>query len=349
MLPNPVLPPQALTCPRCGAPATPAAGAQRCPRCGRSFALHAGALLDPAVRPPAPDPRAGRIKVRWAHDGHVKILDFGLAKAMPYANSGGVAEPTLPLGTAPGVVFGTAGSMAPEQVRGQAVDHRADIFAFGAIFYEMLGGRRAFDGESVIEKAHATLTVEPLALVAAGPLPPALEVIVWRCLEKVPRRALPVGARPRLQPRGAQGAVGAGRRGHGAAAPRPIGAEGLDFSGDPVSPDGQRLVLTRTAGRSVLVDVASGATTPVMGLEQREAPVSFSEDGRSLVIARLKSHEPLRFVRLDPATGRRSPLREIRSPPGGHVRTGMVTRDGRGYVVEYTLMFSDLYVAEGLR
>ncbi|HEY3359984.1 MAG TPA: protein kinase [Polyangia bacterium] len=116
-------------------------------------------------------------------DGRLKILDFGIAKTIAgdVAGDGG----TLPA-TAPGVVFGTAGYMAPEQVRGTAVDHRADVFSFGAILYEMLAGRRAFDGASPIEKAHAILTAEPAALPEGVALPPALEPILWRCLEKAP-------------------------------------------------------------------------------------------------------------------------------------------------------------------
>src|SRR5450432_4886290 len=77
-------------------------------------------------------------------DGRVKILDFGLAKLIePKPQADGVG-PTMSLGTEPGVVMGTAGYMSPEQVRGQPADHRADIFAFGAVLYEMLAGTRAF-------------------------------------------------------------------------------------------------------------------------------------------------------------------------------------------------------------
>jgi hypothetical protein len=85
-----------------------------------------------------------------------------------------------------GTVFGTAGYMSPEQVRGQAVDHRSDIFAFGAVLYEMLAGGRAFPGATPVERGHAILKDEPPAFAAARGVPPAVEWVVWRCLEKEP-------------------------------------------------------------------------------------------------------------------------------------------------------------------
>jgi hypothetical protein len=125
-------------------------------------------------------------------DGRVKILDFGIAKlTRPEEGAAGAstraAAPTAAVDTDPGLVMGTAGYMAPEQVRGLPADHRADIFAFGAILYEMLSGRRAFRGDTSAETMTAILREEPPELSAAGrPLPPALERIVRHCLEKEP-------------------------------------------------------------------------------------------------------------------------------------------------------------------
>ncbi len=121
----------------------------------------------------------------------MKILDFGIAKLTrpdTPAAAARSATPTATIDTDPGLVMGTAGYMAPEQVRGQPTDHRADIFALGAILYEMLSGRRAFHGETSAETMTAILREEPPELSRDGrPLPPALDRIVRHCLEKSPQ------------------------------------------------------------------------------------------------------------------------------------------------------------------
>jgi len=123
-------------------------------------------------------------------DGRVKILDFGLAKLTerePAALAGASAVPTLPPHTVPGLVLGTVGYMAPEQVRGLAADHRADIFAFGVVLYEMLSGGRAFRGDTEADTMTAILKEDPPDLsTSENRIPPALARIVDRCLEKAP-------------------------------------------------------------------------------------------------------------------------------------------------------------------
>jgi serine/threonine protein kinase/tetratricopeptide (TPR) repeat protein len=122
-------------------------------------------------------------------DGRLKILDFGLAKlTQPQASSEHSAL-TLTEGTEAGVVMGTVGYMSPEQVRGQSADHRADIFAFGAILYEMLAGKRAFQKPTSPETMTAILNEDPpgISQVTAN-LPPALQRVVHRCLEKNPEQ-----------------------------------------------------------------------------------------------------------------------------------------------------------------
>ena len=118
-------------------------------------------------------------------DERVKILDFGLAKTVFSHTS---ATTTGMVGaTEPGVVLGTVGYMAPEQVRAQTVDHRADIFSLGTLLYEMLSGRRAFAGDTTADTMTAILKEAPLDLNAAGrAIPLALDRVVARCLEKNP-------------------------------------------------------------------------------------------------------------------------------------------------------------------
>jgi Tol biopolymer transport system component len=120
-------------------------------------------------------------------DGVVKILDFGLAKLIvPEASASQTSMATAGF-TEVGVVLGTAGYMSPEQVRGQVVDHRSDIFSLGAILYEMLSGNRAFEGKTAADTMIAILKEEPAELSASGrSLPSALGRIVERCLEKDP-------------------------------------------------------------------------------------------------------------------------------------------------------------------
>ena len=123
-------------------------------------------------------------------DERIKILDFGLAK-QTRSPAFAPDDPTLsgPEPTQAGVVLGTIGYMSPEQVRGEVTDHRCDIFSFGAIVYEMVSGRRAFQRGSSVETMNAILKEEPAELSPGTPnLNPDLERIIRRCLEKAPER-----------------------------------------------------------------------------------------------------------------------------------------------------------------
>jgi serine/threonine protein kinase/WD40 repeat protein len=119
-------------------------------------------------------------------DGRVKILDFGLAKLKTAPTRINASASTRQShSTTPGVVMGTIGYMSPEQVRGDEVDHRSDIFAFGAILYEMLTGRRAFRGDSALEVMNAILKEEPPEISESKrEVPPAFVHVVRHCLEK---------------------------------------------------------------------------------------------------------------------------------------------------------------------
>jgi non-specific serine/threonine protein kinase len=119
-------------------------------------------------------------------DGHLKILDFGLAKKVETVAPGEqTSAPTASGHTEPGTIMGTMGYMSPEQIRGLPVDHRSDLFSFGAILYEMLSGRRAFKRDTASDTIVAILKEEPPALTQSGHnISPALDHIVKHCLEK---------------------------------------------------------------------------------------------------------------------------------------------------------------------
>jgi eukaryotic-like serine/threonine-protein kinase len=118
--------------------------------------------------------------------GHVKLLDFGLARETTAKREDDSNAPTERRLTEPGTVMGTVGYMSPEQVRGRALDHRTDVFSFGAILYEMLAGRRAFAKPTAAETMTAILNEDPPELPAASGIGSSLELVARRCLEKDP-------------------------------------------------------------------------------------------------------------------------------------------------------------------
>ena len=142
--------------------------------------------------------------VKFTADGTVKVLDFGLAKAL-LGEEGSASDPqvsqspTLTLGTHAGVILGTAAYMAPEQARGKAVDRRADIWAFGVVLFEMLTGRRAFDGDDISITLAAVLKDDLTWSALPADLPPPIRRLLRRCLEKDPKRRLSAIGDARLE------------------------------------------------------------------------------------------------------------------------------------------------------
>ena len=138
------------------------------------------------------DLKPANIKVRA--DGAVKVLDFGLAKALGSETSApaGVNPSLSPTITSPmmmtglGIILGTAAYMSPEQARGRSVDRRTDIWAFGAVLFEMLSGEPAFKGEDVSETLAEIMRVEPAWAKLPSSIPPTLLVFLKRCLQKNP-------------------------------------------------------------------------------------------------------------------------------------------------------------------
>jgi eukaryotic-like serine/threonine-protein kinase len=130
-------------------------------------------------------------------DGQVKVLDFGLAKhdggpGAPAGPGGLSHSPTLTFaGTLAGVILGTASYMAPEQAKGRDADKRCDVWAFGCVLFEMLAGRRAFDGEDITEVIAAIMRAEPDWGALPADTPPHVRAIVKRCLEKDRKARIP--------------------------------------------------------------------------------------------------------------------------------------------------------------
>jgi eukaryotic-like serine/threonine-protein kinase len=138
------------------------------------------------------DLKPGNIKV--TEDGRIKVLDFGLAKAVAAASgeSSGANlanSPTITMqGTHQGVILGTAAYMSPEQARGKRIDKRTDIWAFGCVLFEMLTGKRAFDGETSSDVIAAIIERAPELSLLPLATPAYLRRVIERCLEKDPKR-----------------------------------------------------------------------------------------------------------------------------------------------------------------
>ena len=133
--------------------------------------------------------------VKITLEGTVKVLDFGLAKVLDASDSTTTMDmansPTLSgMATQAGVILGTAAYMSPEQAKGQRVDRRADIWAFGCVLYEMLSGRKPFEGETISDVLAAVIRADPDWTAIPETTPQAIRKLVYRCLQKDQRQRL---------------------------------------------------------------------------------------------------------------------------------------------------------------
>jgi Tol biopolymer transport system component len=227
--------------------------------------------------------------------GGAKLLDFGLAKLSQNASPGdGSAEPSSGNTTTPGMILGTMQYMAPEQLEGKEADARTDIFAFGSILYEMVSGKRAFEGKSRAHLIAAIVSTDPDPLSKVRPeTPPALDFLVKRCLAKDPEERLQTAWDLLAQLRWI--------------------AEGGTETGMPVTPAGRRLrpaLLALLAAILVAAVVAIPAFLSYRGpapLETRfliatpdmpePAAAAISPDGRSVAYSARDAGATLLFVR----------------------------------------------------
>ncbi len=133
--------------------------------------------------------------VKITPEGAVKVLDFGLAKVLTGGDSSVSLDPSnsptiSAMATQMGIILGTAAYMAPEQAKGKPVDRRADIWAFGCVLYEMLTGKKAFEGETITDIIAAVVTKDPDWTLLPDTTPPAARRLLQRCLQKDPRQRL---------------------------------------------------------------------------------------------------------------------------------------------------------------
>ena len=214
-------------------------------------------------------------------DGTVKVLDFGLAKALspgsedPGLHAGPANSPTLTArATQMGMILGTAAYMSPEQARGKPVDRRADIWAFGAVLYEMLTGRRVFEGEEISDILAAVLRQDVDWTKLPAETPAGIRRLLRRCLEKDPKKRLSAIGDARLELDETNEPAPAPAAGRASRAPIWIGAAAgvlvtaaaaaawWALAPRPAAPALSRLTITAPEGQALFPDPAEHAISP---------------------------------------------------------------------------------------
>jgi serine/threonine protein kinase len=274
-------------------------------------------------------------------DGRLKILDFGLAR-LTHADPGGAEGSEASTETVEGRLLGTAGYMAPEQVRGRPADSRSDIFAFGAVLYEMLTGERAFRGGTTQDTLSAILTKDPEGMSRPGRVVPApLDRVVRRCLEKNPEERF-------QSARDVAFALEA--------------ESGPSRSGEAEAPaiPGRRWRKWATAAAVTLFAAAAGAWVSHRFWPERSPPprllqltfgrgitepARFTADGHTIVFTAYWDGKPpeIHSRPLDQAESVSLGL------PPARLLSVSSQGDGEGYVYTYGRVLNDLYLLEGLQ
>ncbi|MGA7991090.1 MAG: protein kinase [Thermoanaerobaculia bacterium] len=234
--------------------------------------------------------------VKVAEHGRVKLLDFGLAKMFegdggPGSSPSVTHSPTLTArATAAGVILGTAAYMSPEQARGKPLDKRTDVWAFGCVLYEMLTGKRAFDGETVSDTLVSVLSKEPDYAALPEQTPAAVRKILRRCMQRDARlRLRDIGdARLDLEEPGAPGASGTFTFEENAAAPDPS----VGRNASAMSTRGSKRFLYLSWAIAAAFAAAAGAAwvdregrvTPIADQATSVVDPSLSPDGTRVVL-----------------------------------------------------------------
>jgi serine/threonine-protein kinase len=314
------------------------------------FAAHEGGIvhrdLKPAnikLRTGTPGSASVRGTTLESGGGTVKILDFGLAKALTSDTGAGaspMSSPTITAhGTQFGVILGTAAYMAPEQARGKPVDRRADVWAFGVVLYEMLTGRRAFEGTEVSDVLASVLKDTPALEALPADTPPSIRRLLRRALEKDPARRLDSMAAARLElddVHVGDGAAGAGGEAAGRRSVLVPAAVAAILSGAAV---GGAMWALRDAPSPPAV-VRLSMTPPLdqpIGIETNHADVAITPDGRRVVYLAENAQSRWFVVRpLDQAEGvalnklGERPRGPFISPEGGWIAYQSGRPVGRG-------------------